>query len=72
MEAFWRHGFESNSISDLTHAMDINPPSLYAAFGDKEKLFLEKPSVSRRVGAKPWRERSTTTAERSWSACCWS
>jgi AcrR family transcriptional regulator len=41
MEVFWRHGFEATSISDLTAAMNINPPSLYAAFGDKERLFLE-------------------------------
>jgi AcrR family transcriptional regulator len=41
MEVFWKKGFESASITDLTEAMGINPPSLYAAFGDKEKLFLE-------------------------------
>jgi AcrR family transcriptional regulator len=41
IEIFWRKGFEGTSISDLTEAMGINPPSLYAAFGDKEKLFLE-------------------------------
>lgn len=41
MEVFWRHGYESTSINDLTAAMGINPPSLYAAFGDKETLFLE-------------------------------
>lgn len=40
MQVFWRQGYESTSISDLTDAMDINPPSLYAAFGDKEQLFL--------------------------------
>ncbi|WP_323748151.1 TetR/AcrR family transcriptional regulator [Catenulispora rubra] len=36
---FWRHGYEATSISTLTKAMGINPPSLYAAFGDKRKLF---------------------------------
>jgi AcrR family transcriptional regulator len=41
MEVFWRKGYEATSISDLTEAMDISPPSLYAAFGDKERLFLE-------------------------------
>ncbi|MGH8666012.1 MAG: TetR/AcrR family transcriptional regulator [Burkholderiales bacterium] len=41
MELFWRQGYESTSIADLTRAMGINPPSLYAAFGDKERLFLE-------------------------------
>ena len=41
VEVFWAKGFEGTSISDLTEAMGINPPSLYAAFGDKEQLFLE-------------------------------
>jgi len=41
MEVFWRKGYEATSVQDLTEAMGINPPSLYAAFGDKEKLFLE-------------------------------
>jgi AcrR family transcriptional regulator len=41
MEVFWQKGFEATSISDLTEAMGINPPSLYSAFGDKEHLFLE-------------------------------
>lgn len=40
MEVFWSKGYEATSIADLTEAMGINPPSLYAAFGDKEKLFL--------------------------------
>ena len=41
MKVFWAKGFEAASLSDLTKAMGINPPSLYATFGDKEKLFLE-------------------------------
>ena len=36
---FWRHGYEATSIAALTKAMGINPPSLYAAFGDKRRLF---------------------------------
>lgn len=40
MEVFWRRGYEATSIHDLTDAMGINPPSLYAAFGDKEQLYL--------------------------------
>ncbi len=38
---FWRTGYETTSVSDLTRAMGITAPSLYAAFGDKESLFLE-------------------------------
>jgi len=41
MLVFWRHGYETSSIADLTGAMGITPPSLYAAFGDKKQLFLE-------------------------------
>ena len=41
MHVFWERGYESASIADLTAAMGITPPSLYTAFGDKERLFLE-------------------------------
>lgn len=40
MEVFWKHGYETTSMTQLTTAMGINSPSLYAAFGDKESLFL--------------------------------
>jgi AcrR family transcriptional regulator len=36
---FWRKGYEKTSLSDLTHALKITPPSFYFAFGSKEKLF---------------------------------
>lgn len=41
MLQFWKHGYEATSLSDLTGAMGITPPSLYTAFGDKKRLFLE-------------------------------
>jgi AcrR family transcriptional regulator len=48
MHVFWRHGYETSSIADLTAAMGITPPSLYTAFGDKKQLFLE--AVDRYAG----------------------
>ncbi|WP_237061751.1 TetR/AcrR family transcriptional regulator [Loktanella sp. M215] len=41
MLAFWKSGYETTSISDLTAAMGVTAPSLYAAFGNKQQLFLE-------------------------------
>lgn len=39
METFWAKGFQASSMTDLTEAMGIASPSLYAAFGSKERLF---------------------------------
>ncbi|MGK3937690.1 TetR/AcrR family transcriptional regulator [Streptomyces caeruleatus] len=47
--AFWEHGYEATSVSDLTRVMGIGAPSLYAAFGDKRSLFEE---VVREYGAR--------------------
>jgi AcrR family transcriptional regulator len=39
LHLFWRKGYEGTSITDLTEAIGITKPSLYAAFGNKEELF---------------------------------
>ena len=64
MEVFWQKGFEGASLADLTSAMGINPPSLYAAFGDKEDLFLQAAQhyATRRNASCPYAEEPTAKA----------
>jgi AcrR family transcriptional regulator len=53
MRVFWEHGYEGAAMSDLTQAMGINSPSLYAAFGSKEQLFREAVELYRRTEGSP-------------------
>lgn len=56
MQVFWLRGYEGASLSDLTGAMGINAPSLYAAFGCKQALFEEALDFYETVeGAAPQR-----------------
>ena len=41
LAVFWKRGYEPASIAELCEAMEINPPSVYAAFGNKAQLFME-------------------------------
>jgi AcrR family transcriptional regulator len=41
LAVFWKHGFQDASLQELTDAMGLSKPSLYAAFGDKEALYLK-------------------------------
>ncbi|MGB6395155.1 MAG: TetR/AcrR family transcriptional regulator [Bradyrhizobium sp.] len=40
-DVFWQKGFQGASLDDITAATGLNKPSLYAAFGDKDALFLK-------------------------------
>jgi TetR/AcrR family transcriptional repressor of nem operon len=40
-QIFWRKGYQSTSLDDITEATGLTKPSLYAAFGDKASLFLK-------------------------------
>lgn len=41
LRVFWTKGYEGASLTDLTDAMGVTRPSLYAAFGNKESLFTK-------------------------------
>ncbi|MBI3524745.1 MAG: TetR/AcrR family transcriptional regulator [Betaproteobacteria bacterium] len=47
MEVFWAQGYDGTSMSNLIAAMNVNSPSIYAAFGSKEALFREAVALYR-------------------------
>lgn len=53
MDVFWARGYAGASLADLTRAMGINSPSLYAAFGSKEALFEAAVDLYARVEGGP-------------------
>ncbi len=69
MLLFWRHGYEATSLADLTSAMGVTPPSVYAAFGDKKQLFLEAVSryLSGPVTAQDMIDKAATARDAAWS-----
>lgn len=66
MLTFWRYGYETTSIVDLTTAMGVTAPSLYTAFGDKRRLFLE--AVRRYVGDPELMARAINDAPSAYDA----
>jgi len=53
---FWERGYEGTSIADLTQAMGIPPPSLYAMFGSKEDLYRQALDHISERESKQWLE----------------
>lgn len=53
MFTFWQKGFVGTSLTDLTSSMGINKPSLYSAFGNKEKLFITATDYYTKTYAQP-------------------
>lgn len=41
MHVFWAKGYEGTTMSDLVEAIGVKGPSVYAAFGNKDAIFLE-------------------------------
>src|SRR6476646_1840238 len=66
MLAFWEHGYENTSIAELTEVMGITAPSLYTAFGDKKRLFLE--AMHLYAGDPAARARSVAAAPSAYDA----
>lgn len=55
LDLFWKHGYDNTSMADLSAAMELRPPSIYAAFGSKEGLFEEVlQRYAERIGSGIW------------------
>jgi AcrR family transcriptional regulator len=66
MLLFWRKGFAAASMNDLCDAMGIRSPSLYAAFGSKEALYLEAVEhYVQTIGPSVWDKLSEGTTARA-------
>jgi AcrR family transcriptional regulator len=53
MDVFWQKGYVGATLTDLTHQMGINKPSMYSAFGNKEALFIKATQCYIETKAKP-------------------
>ena len=66
MEVFWAQGYDGTSMSDLIAAMDVNSPSIYAAFGCKEQLFREAVALYNATdGGRIWGAMTTAPSARA-------
>ena len=62
MAAFWARGYEATSMQDLVDCMGIGRGSLYAAFGDKRRLFLRALAHYDDRHRRRWTERLSACA----------
>src|SRR3954462_13807901 len=67
MTVFWEHGYEATSTDDLLRAMGIGRQSMYDAFGDKHRLYLEALQLYETAAGAALVER-ITTAPSPWAA----
>ncbi|MTJ00079.1 MAG: TetR/AcrR family transcriptional regulator [Marinobacter adhaerens] len=64
-ELFWRQGYDATSVADLTESIGVNTPSLYAAFGNKEKAYCEAVDYYRHnEGQRVWENVEAQTSAR--------
>lgn len=56
LDVFWTQGYDGASLKDLTSAMGINKPSMYATFGNKEQLYLQAVEMYKQREGAPFFE----------------
>ncbi|MEA9391520.1 TetR/AcrR family transcriptional regulator [Acerihabitans sp. TG2] len=74
MKVFWQQGYSATSMADLYAAMGINSPSLYAAFGSKDDLYLEAIAhyehvIAPQIWSPLGKAASAREAVRQWLKC---
>ena len=69
LRVFWEKGYEGTSLADLTAAMGINKPSLYATFGDKAELFRKVVDHYMRRQSTVWDEAFRLPTAKASVAC---
>lgn len=76
VDLFWQHGFDGVAMQDVCAATGLNPGSLYAAFGDKQGMFVQAmqryiQSVSQQAIERLHRQSSAMAGIRDYFAARW-
>ena len=69
LRVFWSKGYEGASLCELTEAMGISRPSMYAAFGNKEALFRKALDKGNQVVGLGDQRMDTHESPRALAAC---